>query len=71
MNSSVIIIACRLTAPKLMIIPTTTIVTTAHIGEQVLKLYWYILMGVEIRQSKINSRWVGGRIGQTNPRPSV
>ena len=38
----------RLTAPKLMIIPTTTIVTTAHIGEQVLKLYWYILMRVDI-----------------------
>ena len=25
----------------------------------------------EIRQSKINSRWVAGPIGQTNRRPSV
>ena len=27
--------------------------------------------GLEIRQSKINSRWVAGPIGQTNRRPSV
>ena len=26
---------------------------------------------IEIRQSKINSRWVAGTIGQTNRRPSV
>ena len=26
---------------------------------------------LEIRQSKINSRWVAGPIGQTNRRPSV
>ena len=31
----------------------------------------YSLVGPEIRQSKINSRWVAGPIGQTNRRPSV
>ena len=28
-------------------------------------------IGIEISQSKINSRWVAGPIGQTNRRPSV
>ena len=32
---------------------------------------FYKQAGLEIRQSKINSRWVAGPIGQTNRRPSV